>query len=173
MNKCMCLRVSDDTKSLIVQFKDELGFKTQSALLNEFFYFLRHGKNFPGSKVDMSDFLSRVLSGDYIQQRSIAERVYDLDMEMTLKYISVLEEEYGDNILSLIASDGISSILDGKNSRWMLNIQHTIMEKCDVGLLDNEVREICLKWFRDAKRDGKISELQKNVIARKWAKMEA
>lgn len=171
MEKCSCFRLSDETKDTLRIIKDHFGLKSTSAVINELFYFVRHGKNYPGSQVDMSQFFGEVLHGNFVVGReTLQERVLARQRELTQQYINVLTEEYGYAILSLIATDGIKKTLDPRKNMWVLNIQHTIMEKCDVGLLESEVRDLCLQWYDAAKIDGTVSKLQKDIISENWSK---
>lgn len=169
MTKCSCFRLSDDTKFVLEQVRAEVGFKSVAQLIRELCWFISHGRNFPGSLVDMKDLLTGFIAGEFIGKDTIKDRVAYRDVELTRKYLSILDEVYGDQLLSLMASQGVGQVLDPTKNQWSLNIQHTLMERCDVGLLDSEVKELCLQWFREAKSNGRISEIQKGIISKQWS----
>lgn len=171
MTKCSCFRLSPDTKYVLEQIRAEFGFKSVSAVIRELCWYISHGKNYPGSDVDIEDFLSKVRSGDFIGRESINDKMKYREIEITKEHISVLEQEYGDAILRLMMESGVKKALEWNKGRWILNIQHTIMEKCDVGLLDFEVVNLCQYWYNEAKRNGTVSKLQKEVISNKWGKL--
>lgn len=173
MNKCTSFRIPDETRDIIDEIKDHFGLKTPSAVLNEVFYYFKYGKNYPGSNADIGNFLKSVLSGELIGTRTFADKVNDRQRELYQHYISILDNEYGSSLLRIIAVDGVKKALEANKSRWMLNIQFTIMKECDVGLLDSEVVDLCKHWYYIAKNNGKISEIQKDIISQKlddWEK---